>query len=87
VYSLGLNNDPCILFTLYVKSLWRFKQGDYQYKMPRTGFHSVAKFRAQIRNTVVADSGVFQADCHKKTCRTVHCYSQRPEFEIGMPQS
>jgi hypothetical protein len=36
--------------------------------MAGAGFHSIAKLRAQIRNTVLADRGVFQADC-----RTVDC--------------
>jgi hypothetical protein len=34
--------------------------------MAGAGFHSLAKFPAQIRNAVIAARGVLQADCHKK---------------------
>jgi hypothetical protein len=45
--------------------------------MAGAGFHSIAKLRAQICNAVLADRGVFQADCHRENCRTADCYSQR----------
>jgi hypothetical protein len=51
------------------------------------GFHFIAKLRAEIRSAVLADRGVFQADCHRENCRTVDCYSQRTEFESGMPKA
>jgi hypothetical protein len=34
--------------------------------MAGAGFHSIAKLRARIRNAVLADHGVFQADCHRE---------------------
>jgi hypothetical protein len=49
--------------------------------MAGAGFHSIAKLCAQIHNAVLADRGVFQADCHRENCRTADCYSQRTEFE------
>jgi hypothetical protein len=55
--------------------------------MVGAGFHSIAKLRAQIHNAVLADRCVFQADCHRENCRTVDRYSQRTEFESGMPQA
>jgi hypothetical protein len=55
--------------------------------MAGAGFHCFAKLRAQIRNAVLADRGVFQADCHREDCRTADCYSQRPELESGMPKA
>jgi hypothetical protein len=33
--------------------------------MAGAGFHSIDKFRAQIRNAVLGDCGVFQADCQE----------------------
>jgi hypothetical protein len=54
--------------------------------MAEAGFHSIAKLRAQIRNAVLAYHGVFQADCHRENCRTADCYSQRSEFESGIPK-
>jgi hypothetical protein len=50
-------------------------------------FHSIAKFRAQIRDAVLADRSVLQADCQKENCRTADCYCQRFEFDSGMPQA
>jgi hypothetical protein len=55
--------------------------------MAGSGFHSIAKLRAQIHNAVLADSGVFQADCHRENCHTADCYSQRSELESGMPKA
>jgi hypothetical protein len=55
--------------------------------MAGAGFHSFAKLRAQIRNAVLADRGVFQAGFHREDSRTADCYSQRPEFESGMPKA
>jgi hypothetical protein len=55
--------------------------------MEGAGFHSIAKFRAQIHNAVIAERGVYQADCHKEICHTADCYSQWFEFESGMPQA
>jgi hypothetical protein len=37
--------------------------------MAGAGFHSIAKLRAQIHNAVLADRGVFQADCHRERIR------------------
>jgi hypothetical protein len=53
--------------------------------MAGTGFHSIAKFRAQIHNAALAYRGVFQADCHRENCRTADCYSPRTELESGLP--
>jgi hypothetical protein len=50
-------------------------------------FHYIAKLRAQIRNAVLADRGVLQADCHRENYRTADCHSQRSEFESGMPKA
>jgi hypothetical protein len=47
--------------------------------MAWAGFHSIAKFRAQIRNAVMADRCVFQV------FHTADCHSQVSEFESGMP--
>jgi hypothetical protein len=55
--------------------------------MAGSGFHSIAKLRAQIHNAVLADSGVFQADCHRENFHTADCYSQRSELESGRPES
>jgi hypothetical protein len=49
--------------------------------------HCVAKFHSQICNAEIADRGVFQANCHKENGPTADCYSQRSEFESGMPQA
>jgi hypothetical protein len=90
VYSLGPNNMPRISFKLVksrIKNKRRFKQGASRCKMAGTGFHCFAKIRAQIHNTVLAYRGVFQADCHRENCRTADCYSQRSEFEGGMPKA
>jgi hypothetical protein len=48
---------------------------------------TLLQLRAQIRNAVLADRGVLQADCHRENCHTADCYSQRSEFESGMPQA
>jgi hypothetical protein len=39
--------------------------------MAVAGFHSIAKLRAQIRNAVLVDHGVFQADCHRENFRNI----------------
>jgi hypothetical protein len=67
MYNLGLDNTPRIGFTLLkwrVKGLRRFERGDSRCKMAGAGFHSIAKFRAPIPNPVMADRGVYSADCH-----------------------
>jgi hypothetical protein len=90
MYGLGLNIAPRISFTLEksrVKNLWCVKQAVSRWKMAGAGFHSIDKLRAQIRNAVLADRGVFQADCHRENCRTADGYSQRTEFESGMPKA
>jgi hypothetical protein len=51
--------------------------------MARGGFHSIAKLRAQIRNALLVDRSV----CYRENCRTTDCYSQRTEFESGMPKA
>jgi hypothetical protein len=51
--------------------------------MVGTGFHSIAKLRAQIRNAVLADRGVYSADCHNENGRTADCQSQEYTFESG----
>jgi hypothetical protein len=51
VYSLGLNNPPCICLTprtSCVKNLWRNKQGNCWCKMAGAGIQSFAKFRGQM---------------------------------------
>jgi hypothetical protein len=90
MYSLGLNIAPRICFTLVkprVKNIWRFKQAVSWCKMAGAGFHSISKLHAQICNAVLADRGVFQADCHRENCRTADCYSQRSEFESETPKA
>jgi hypothetical protein len=54
--------------------------------MAGTGFHSIAKLRAQIRNAVLADRGVYSADCHNENGHTADCQSQEYTFESGLPQ-
>jgi hypothetical protein len=91
VSSLSLNIAPRNSFTIVksgVTNIWCFKQAVSLRKVAEVGFHSIDKFRAQIRNaTCIADPGVFQADCHKENCRTVDCYSQKSEFESGTPRA
>jgi hypothetical protein len=53
--------------------------------MAGAGFHSFAKLRAQIGNPVLANRGVFQADCQRENRRTADCQSQESELESGMP--
>jgi hypothetical protein len=65
----------------------RFKQPVSQCKMAGAGFHSIAKFRAQIFNPVLADRGVYSADCHIANGHTAVCQSQEYEFESGLPQT
>jgi hypothetical protein len=60
-----------------IKNIRRLKQGASRCKMAGDGFHYFAKILAQIRNAVLADRGVFQADCHRENCRTAGCYSPR----------
>jgi hypothetical protein len=55
--------------------------------MAGAGFHSIAKLRAQIRNAVLADRGIFQVVCHRENCHTADRYSQRTEFKSGMPKA
>jgi hypothetical protein len=81
---------PRISFKLVkscIKNIRRFKQGASRCKMAGTGFHCFAKIRAQIRNAVLANRGVYQADCHRENCRTADCYSQRTEFESRLPKA
>jgi hypothetical protein len=88
-YSLHLNNAPRISFKL-VKSLFKnilqFKQGTSRSKMAGTGFHSIAKLRAQIRNDVLADRGVYSADCHNENGCAADCQSQEYTFESKLPE-
>jgi hypothetical protein len=51
-------------------------------KMMGDGFFYFAKIRAQIRNAVLADRGVFQADCHRENCHTTDCYSPRTQSSL-----
>jgi hypothetical protein len=53
--------------------------------MARAGFHSIAKLRAQIRNPVLADRSVFQADCLTAIVRgpNLRAECQRPEPPAG----
>jgi hypothetical protein len=37
------------------------------------GFQSVAKLRVKIFNPVLADRGVYSADCHNENGRTADC--------------
>jgi hypothetical protein len=90
VYSLCLMKAPRISFKLVKsrsKNIWQFKQGASRCKMAGARFHYIAKLRAQIRNDVLADCGVFQGDGHRENCRTADCYSQRSEFESRMPKA
>jgi hypothetical protein len=89
MYSLGLNSTPRISFKLVqsrIQNIRRFKQGASRCKMAGGGFHCFAKIRTQIRNAVLADRGVFQADCHRENCRTADCQSPKSTFESGLPQ-
>jgi hypothetical protein len=73
MYSLGLNIDPSISFTLVkssVKNIRCFKQAVSQFKMAGAGFDSTAKLRTQIFNPVLADRSVYSADCHIENGRT-----------------
>jgi hypothetical protein len=63
------------------------RTGASRSKMAGTVFNSIAKLRAQIRNAVLADRGVFQAECHRENCHTANCYCPRTEFESGMPKA
>jgi hypothetical protein len=45
--------------------------------MAGAGFHSIAKLRTQMFKPVLADRGVFQADCQ----------GQESELESGMPKA
>jgi hypothetical protein len=36
---------------------------------------------------VLADRGVFQADCQIENCRTADCQSQESELKSGMPKA
>jgi hypothetical protein len=55
--------------------------------MAGAGFHSFAKLRAQIFNPVLANRGVFQADCQRENRRAADCPSQKSELESGMPKA
>jgi hypothetical protein len=55
--------------------------------MAGAGFHSIAKLRAQMFNPVLADRGVFQADCQRENYRTADGQSQESELESGMPKA
>jgi hypothetical protein len=47
--------------------------------MAGAGFHStscIAKLRAQIFNPVLADHGVYSADCHNENGHTADCQSK-----------
>jgi hypothetical protein len=55
--------------------------------MAGAGLHSIAKLRAQIRNPVLADRHVIQADCRRENCHTADCYSQSSKFDSGMPKA
>jgi hypothetical protein len=83
---LSPNIAPHISITLLkssLKNLFCVKQAVSRCKMAGAGFHSFAKFCAQIRNAVIADRGVFHADCYKAICRTkiaiVRCANLRAE--------
>jgi hypothetical protein len=54
--------------------------------MAPSGFHSVAKLRAQIFNPAMADRGVLFADCHNENGRSADCQSLKSTFESGLPQ-
>jgi hypothetical protein len=90
VDSLGLNNTPCINFTLVksrVKNIRPLKQGFSQSKMAGAGIHSFAILRVQIFSPVLADSSVYSADCHSENGHTADCQSQESEFASGLPQA
>jgi hypothetical protein len=81
--SLGLNIVSCISFTLVkslVKTIRRFKHAVSRCKMAGTGFHSIAKLRAQTFNPVLTDRGVYSADCQNENIHTADCQSQEPKF-------
>jgi hypothetical protein len=90
MYSLGLNIAPRIRFTLAksrVKKIRRFKQAFSRYKMAGAGFHSIANFRAPIPNPIMADRGVYSADCHHELGRKADYQGQGSNFESGLPQA
>jgi hypothetical protein len=53
--------------------------------MAGAGFHSIAEFLAQIFNPVLADRGMYSADCHYENGRTADCQSQESKFKSGLP--
>jgi hypothetical protein len=55
--------------------------------MAGAGFYSFAKLRAQMGNPVLANRGVFHADCQRENRRTADCQSQESELENGMPKA
>jgi hypothetical protein len=55
--------------------------------MAGAGFHSVAKSGAPIYIAVIADRGVYSADCHNENCCIADCYSQEAKFESELPQA
>jgi hypothetical protein len=54
--------------------------------MAGAGFPSIAKLRAQMFNPVLADHGLYSADCHNENGRNEDCQSQESTFESGLPQ-
>jgi hypothetical protein len=59
MYSLGLNNPPCICLTprrSRIKNLWRNKQGNCRCKMAGAGIRSFAKFYGQMPR--IATTGI-----------------------------
>jgi hypothetical protein len=73
MYSLGLNNTPCISFKLVksrIKNIWRFKQEASRCKMTGAGFQCIAKLRALTpRNATIRITAWQSALNHTADCR------------------
>jgi hypothetical protein len=82
MYSLSLNIARGISFTLEksrVKNIRCYIQAVLRCKIVGAGFHSIAKFCAQILNPLLADR-------HNENGCTADCQSQESKFESGLPQ-
>jgi hypothetical protein len=87
-YSLDLNNAPRISFKLVkslFKNIWQYKQGASWCKMARLDFtlllNSTLKFV-----TLYWQIAVFSRQIATEKI-SVDCYSQRSQFESGMPKA
>jgi hypothetical protein len=95
VYSLGLNNPPCICLTprkSRIKKLLSYKQGNCWCKMAGARIRSFAKFHGQIpriatagiANRSQADCQVLRSGCHSQV-NPVAIRSQIYTSDCGNP--